>query len=126
MSSSAMAGAPRTILVVDDDEEILLIASTYLIDMGYVVLQAMNGNDGLRILAERHDIDLLFTDIVMPGGIDGFELARRAVEKRPALRVLYTSGYIGKPSEAKLQHGRLLPKPWRAELLRVELERAFE
>ena len=121
-----MPGASRTILVVDDDEEVLLVASNYLLDMGYVVLQAMNGKDGLRIVEERPDIDLLFTDIIMPGGIDGFELARRAVEKRPSLRVLYTSGYTKELTGAKVQHGRFLPKPWKAELLRAELERLLK
>ena len=121
-----MASTPRTILIVDDDVDVLLMTGSYLSDLGYSVIQATNGQDGLRLLEEQPDIDLLFTDVVMPGGIDGYELAHRAVEKRPKLRVIYTSGFVSPPRGVeRVSHGRLLPKPWRIESLKGELDRAF-
>jgi CheY-like chemotaxis protein len=85
---------PSTILVVDDDEDVLLIASSYLRDQGYTILEATNGAQGLSILRDTKDVDLLFTDIAMPGGMNGFDLAHRAKQFRPDLRVLYTSGFV--------------------------------
>ena len=124
--TDAMPVEQKTILVVDDDEDILLMARTYLEEEGYNVLQASSGADGLSILKSKEPVDLLFTDIVMPGGMDGFELVQRAKQVRPALRVLYTSGYFHeKPERPKGMEGDLLPKPWRLSHLREAVKRAF-
>jgi DNA-binding NtrC family response regulator len=121
-----MAEAQRTILVVDDDEDILFTARTHLEDQGYEVLQATSGAAGLELLKSDAKIDLLFTDIVMPGGIDGFELVRQAKQLRPKLRVLYTSGFFKEmPAAAKDTHGELLTKPWRLSHLDDAVKRAF-
>jgi CheY-like chemotaxis protein len=121
-----MPDAARTILVVDDELEVLLLACDQLGALGYTVLKANNGRDGLRLLEERPDIGLLFTDVMMPGGMNGFELAHRAVEKRPGLRVLYTSGFTGgMPNDNWVRHGPLLPKPWRLRSLITVLDQAF-
>ena len=72
-----MSPAQRTILVVDDDEDVLALARTFLEDRGYNVLHAPNASEGLRIL-QGSKVDLLFTYIVMPGEMDGFELAEQA------------------------------------------------
>ncbi|HEX9462868.1 MAG TPA: response regulator [Alphaproteobacteria bacterium] len=121
-----MTERQRTILVVDDDEDVLFTARTYLEDQGYEVLQATNGAAGLELLKGDTKIDLLFTDIVMPGGMDGFELVRQAKQVRPKLRVLYTSGFFKEmPAVGREMHGELLPKPWRFSHLDEAVKRAF-
>jgi len=126
MWTSAMPAEQKTILVVDDDEDILLMARTYLEEEGYNVLQASSGAAGLNILQSDKPVDLLFTDIVMPGGMDGFELVQRAKEVRPALRVLYTSGFFKEmPDHPTGMDGDLLPKPWRLSHLQEAVKRAF-
>ena len=62
-------------------------------DIGCHVLEASDGPAALELLRGHPEVDLLFTDVVMPGGMTGFELGQRAREERPALKVLYTSGY---------------------------------
>jgi CheY-like chemotaxis protein len=126
MAWSRMPESRRTILVVDDDEDVLEMATAYLEQQGYRVLHASNGTDGLRILQGDATIDLLFTDIVMPGGMDGFELAHQAKQVRPQLRVLYTSGFFKEmPRKDVHVEGDLLPKPWRLAHLEEAVKRAF-
>ncbi len=104
------------VLLVEDDELVRSHAEMLLQGFGYRVLTAAGGQQALDIVRQRQDIDLLFTDVVMPGGMDGPELARRALELRPELCVLYTSGYT---ENAIVHHGRLdagvhlLQKPYR-------------
>ena len=121
-----MSGTRHTILVVDDDEDVLALARTYLEDQGYKVLHASNGAEGLRIL-EAADVDLLFTDIVMPGEMDGFELAERARQSRPRLRVLYTSGFFKERPRRRetAPDGAMLPKPWPLAQLKEAVKRAI-
>jgi len=100
-----------TILLVEDDEGVRQTANTLLEARGYHVICEADGPSAIRRLAEREDIELLFTDMIMPGGINGNELAKRALEMRPDLRILLTSGY---PGDAFLD-GRqfaFLPKPY--------------
>lgn len=98
-------GSPRTrlstgsetILVVEDDLEVAEIVLSMLQGAGYRTLAANSGADALSILDTDDDIDLLFTDLVMPGGISGIELARTARERRPGIKVLLASGYTAAP-----------------------------
>ena len=117
-----MANQPITILIVDDEPDVLDLAKTCLLDQGYQVLTAGNGAGALRLLEGRSDVALLFTDIVMPGSIDGFELADRAKRMHPGLRVLYTSGFL---KDEGVWHGSLLPKPWRLSHLQDAVGRAL-
>ncbi len=121
-----MQNQPATILVVDDQPEIVELASAILESAGYRVLTASNGLGGLAAL-ERNDVDLLFTDIVMPGGISGFELAQKARELRPGLNVVYMSGYLTSTphSSDDFRAARLLPKPWRASDLTAVIQRSL-
>lgn len=113
-------GGSELILLVEDEELVRRYAHDQLINLGYRVLVATNGSMALDLVRQRDDIDLLFTDVVMPGGLTGRELADQAQQIRPGLKVLYTSGYT---QNAIVHHGRLDPgvqllsKPYsRAEL----------
>ncbi len=86
-----------TILIVDDDPAILEYAGGVLEECGYAVLTALNAATALVMLRNNERIDLLFTDVVMPGA-DGIELARRAGEEIPGLKVLFTTGYSTDPA----------------------------
>ena len=82
-----------TILVVEDDVRVRRVSTRRLKEMGYAVIEADSGAAALEVLARGEPIDLLFTDVVMPGGMTGLELARQARSLRPGLKVLFTSGY---------------------------------
>jgi CheY-like chemotaxis protein len=87
------ATAGETILVVEDDVRVRRVSMRRLKEMGYVVIEAESGSAALEVLARGEPIDLLFTDVVMPGGMTGLELARQARSLRPGLKILFTSGY---------------------------------
>lgn len=108
--------APKTILVVDDDPDVRDYASQVLEDYGYTVLTATDGAAALVVLADNEQIDVLFTDILMPG-LDGVETARRARQQMPGLRVLFASGYAGALTPAS----HLLKKPYRPQQLAGEI-----
>jgi signal transduction histidine kinase/CheY-like chemotaxis protein/HAMP domain-containing protein len=81
------------ILVVEDDEQVLEITSAMLIELGYQVLRARNGASAIRMLESATEVDLLLSDVVMPHGMSGVELAREAKRLRDGIKVLLTSGY---------------------------------
>jgi CheY-like chemotaxis protein len=119
---------PRaTVLVVDDDPEVLAIAVATVSALGYAAIPAHSGQEALSILQRELAVDLLFTDITMPAGMNGWELGRQSRHLRPGLRVIYTTGYTRTMPEVDGPGcGPLLPKPWRpsqlATLLRAVLE----
>ena len=94
----------ETILVVEDDETLREYTVEILTDLGYQVLAAANGASALDIMRRGHKIDLLFTDVVMPGGMNGRQLADEAVKRQPDLKVLFSTGYT---VNAIVHHGRL-------------------
>jgi CheY-like chemotaxis protein len=95
----------QTILVVEDEEGVRKLARKILERQGYTVLIAANVTDALRVFEENPAIDLLLTDVVMPGA-SGPELTRQLIEQRPALKVIYMSGYT---EDAIVKHGVLEP-----------------
>jgi CheY-like chemotaxis protein len=112
----------ETVLVVEDDPFVRSFAVTCLTRLGYSVIEAGDGPDALKLIEGGAEPDLLFTDIVMPGGLNGWDLAQRARAIRPQMQVLFTSGY---PLETLIERGRLGPdeailnKPYRrADLAR--------
>jgi PAS domain S-box-containing protein len=113
--SKPHAAKGQTVLVVDDEVDLLEVAVAYLEDMGYRVLQATDGAQALEVLAREPEIDLLMTDVIMPGGMNGIELARRVRAQTPQVKIMYSSGF---PSEALAQRsgtkvdGPLLYKPF--------------
>jgi signal transduction histidine kinase/DNA-binding response OmpR family regulator len=116
----AIRGGDETILVVEDDDEVRETAVALLTDLGYKVLRSSDAASGLAVVESGVEIDLLFTDVVMPGPIRSPELARRARDLKPNLPVLFTSGYT---QNAIIHGGRLdpgvelLPKPYTREAL---------
>jgi PAS domain S-box-containing protein len=112
----------ETILIVDDREDVAELARTILRDFGYTTLTASNAREALEILDSSERIDLLFTDLIMPGGMNGVLLAREARRRQPKLKVLLATGY----AEASLERTDiggsefdLLNKPYRrTELVR--------
>jgi len=118
---------PATILVVEDEELVRDFTVELLSDCGYVVLAAANGREALDLLDREKKIDLLFTDIVMPGDLDGFALAREAKRRRPLLPILYTSGYTNRFSAGDMGEtfGPIVAKPYRPDQLSLEIRRAL-
>ena len=120
----AVAGARvDTVLIVEDEPDVLDAAGQLFRSIGYEVVTATNGVDAMAMLERRTDIDVLFTDVVMPKGMNGIQLARSARELRPDLKVILASGY---PLPAlREQYGRIddfafVNKPYRlAELAKV-------
>ena len=86
-------GSLETLLVVEDDADVRELAVNMLQSLGYVAVEAIDAESALAALDRRPEIVLLFTDVVLPGGTNGAELARQARKRRPDLKVLYTSGY---------------------------------
>lgn len=89
----------ETILIVDDEKALVDVAVQYLQDLGYKTVTADNSEQALEVLKGDTDIDLLFTDVIMPGAMDGYELAMTAHKAYPSLKVLITSGFTRKQDE---------------------------
>jgi len=118
--NSPVAGGNETILVAEDDEAVRETVVSMLSDLGYRVLKAKDAESALAIIDSGVSIDLLFSDVVMPGKLKGAELGRKARERLPDLAVLFTSGY----TENSIVHGGrlddgvdLLSKPYTREVL---------
>jgi len=119
-----MSRAATTILLVEDDREIREIAHTILAGEGYRMIEAATGDDAHRLLLTHPDlqVDVLFTDVVMPGRLDGIDLADAARSLHPRIHVLYATGFAGlvRPGRDKELRGPVLRKPYRpAELRRA-------
>ncbi|MDZ7827670.1 MAG: response regulator [Gammaproteobacteria bacterium] len=113
--SRSLEGGSEQVLVVEDDPMVRKYLVAQLEGLGYRVHHAETGSRARELLELHDDIALLLTDVVLPGGMNGRELARLALERRPGLRVLFSSGYT---ENAIVHQGRLdagvelLPKPY--------------
>jgi signal transduction histidine kinase/DNA-binding response OmpR family regulator len=119
-ANDPVTGGTETILVVEDDPDVRATAVDMLTQLGYQVLKAVDAQSALSVLESGVHVDLLFSDVVMPGPMRTVELARRAKEMLPALEVLFTSGY----TENAIVHGgrldpgvALISKPYRRDAL---------
>ena len=127
---SPVAGGNETIMVVEDDIMVRNSVVRQLQSLGYKTITAADGNAALAHLDDGTPFDLLLTDVIMPGGINGRQLADAVVARRPSVKVLFTSGYT---ENAIVHHGRLdagvmlLPKPYRrfdlGRMVRAALDR---
>jgi PAS domain S-box-containing protein len=96
----------ETVLVVEDDDDVRSYSTDSLRDLGYSVIEAPNGRAALQLLESHHEIAVLFTDVGLPGGMNGRQLADEARKRRPDLKVLFTTGYA---RNAIVHDGRLDP-----------------
>jgi two-component system, cell cycle sensor histidine kinase and response regulator CckA len=120
-----MASA-RTLLIVEDDPMVREVTALTLETEGYAILVAGDGKEALEILAQNPSVDLLLTDVIMPG-MSGFVLAEHAKRLRPSLPVLYVSGYAdeGMKNDSGVGLDEIIRKPFRAPQLTAEIERAL-
>jgi CheY-like chemotaxis protein len=122
-------GQGQTIVVVEDDEDVRHYVVMLLVGLGYRTLEAGDGDAALELLADIPSHSLLFTDVVLPGGMNGLELAREARRRQPDLRILFTSGYEmdvmgdgGKPGETF----EIIRKPFKKAELAQKLRAVLE
>ncbi|UTP40361.1 response regulator [Phenylobacterium sp. LH3H17] len=120
-ATPVVVGGTERILVVEDDPHVLALTEESLRTLGYAVITADSANAALGILQQKVKLDLLFSDVVMPGGMTGFQLAQRARQLRPQLKVLLTSGYVGDAAKAWGDSFPLLDKPYEAPALAARL-----
>jgi len=108
-----------TILIVDDEVAILELETIFLAELGYNVIPTNSPDEALAIVATDGTIDLVLTDLVMLGDMDGWMLSERIHELRPSMKVAFTTGYVNPVAMAKLTRSGLhvLNKPWRPEQL---------
>ena len=117
-----------TVLVVEDVEGLRDLTRRLLQRQGYTVLAAANADDALRLFEQHASIDVLLTDVVLPGA-SGPELTRQLIERRPGLKVIYMSGY---PEDAIVEHGvfnpgiAFLTKPFTDEMLRRKIREVLD
>jgi signal transduction histidine kinase len=119
----------ETILVVEDDEDVRSVAVSMLTKLGYCVLQAESGREALEILKrENRSIDLLFTDIVMPGGMNGIDLVVQMREYYPQIKALFTSGYTENaiPNYNFCAGEELISKPYRRDVLATRIRKVLD
>jgi PAS domain S-box-containing protein len=128
MPTAAIHGGHETILVVEDDRLVRDYVLAQLHSLGYATLDAANAAEALGIVEADHPFDLLFTDVIMPGTMNGRQLATEIQKVRPGLKVLFTSGYT---ENAIIHHGRLdtgvalLAKPYRKSELAGMIRKAL-
>jgi CheY-like chemotaxis protein len=122
------AGAGETVLVVDDEPTVRLLIADVLADLGYAAIEAADGAAGLKVLQSDARVDLLITDVGLPGGMNGRQLADAARVTRAGLRVLFITGYA---ENAILNHGHLEPgmqvltKPFAIDTLAARIREAI-
>jgi len=127
-NAEGVEGGHETILVVEDDDLVRSFVVGQIKSLGYATLAAINAAEALAVIESPREIDLLFTDMIMPGSMNGRQLADAALQRRAALKVLFTSGYS---QETIIHHGHLdegvllLAKPYRtsdlARMIRAAL-----
>jgi PAS domain S-box-containing protein len=118
--------AGKTVLLVEDDEGMRQVTESLLTELGCSVVTADDGPEALRLLEHAPQVDLLLTDMVMPGGMSGVELAQTARQTRPDLKVLFSTGYAGEPlDEAANQGWSVLRKTYQAEELSQAVKQAL-
>jgi PAS domain S-box-containing protein len=126
---SGLSGGQELILVVDDNEAMRKVVTLQLTSLGYRTLEAGTGNGALAVLDEQPNVKLLFSDVVMPGGMSGFDLAREVRGRYPNLRILLTSGYTAMAAAKGVQRAddlELLTKPYRKRDLAEKLRQLLD
>lgn len=121
------SGSGETILIVEDSKDLRQLAATIVSSLGYNVLEASDGASALAVLDDEASVDLLFTDVVLPHGMNGVKLASAASARRPDIKILYTSGYTANVIDGVLDADiELIAKPYRRSELARRLRLALE
>ena len=108
-----MPDSPVYVLVVEDDFLSRLHAVNLVEDAGYIAVEASNADEAITILEARKDIRIVFTDIDMPGSMDGLKLAHAIRERWPPIELILTSGHFDLRDDEIPERGRFFPKPYR-------------
>jgi signal transduction histidine kinase/ActR/RegA family two-component response regulator len=127
LDESPSDGNGETILVVEDEPEVLTLACRFLTELGYRVVTAPNGASALEAASREEEIDLVLTDVVMPGGMSGLDLAAAIRSRRPGTRVVFVSGYADKElSEAHADAAeQIITKPYDRRVLAKAVRQAL-
>jgi CheY-like chemotaxis protein len=121
-----LKGGAERILLVEDDPTVLALTLDMLTGLGYQATTATHAAEALKVIHSDAPIDLLFTDVVMPGGVSGVELARTARQVRPGLPVLLTSGFMGEGAVLETAEFPLLDKPYETAALAAKLRKILD
>lgn len=117
------AHGDATVLLVEDEEDVRMVAAAHLNELGYRVLEAGDGRAALQVLREAEHVDLLVSDVGLPGGLNGRQLAEMAREHRPRLPVLLITGFAGTALEERIAPGMaILHKPFALDTLASEIQ----
>ncbi len=123
-ASASDASAPPLVLVVEDDELIRLNAVDLIECAGFNVVEARDADEAIRILLARADVAVVFTDVDMPGSMDGLKLAAAVRKRWPPIEIIITSGKVNPSPQSLPARSQFLPKPYNGERL-VDTIRAF-
>ncbi len=108
----------KVALIVDDEVFARLMITQILMEDDYCVLEASNAAEALDVLDRNDDVQLLITDISMPGDLDGLALAKNVLSQHPHIATVLTSGFSAPAADEVLERARFLPKPYTAQALR--------
>jgi CheY-like chemotaxis protein len=114
--------APPKVLVVEDEMMLRMRAVDIVEDAGFIPIEAVNADEALAILESRSDIDLLFTDIQMPGSMDGLKLAHAVHERWPSIKIILVSGKLTPTDAEKPIHSRFFGKPLEVKQMIAEMQ----
>jgi signal transduction histidine kinase len=127
-AGGSLQGNDEVVLVVEDNEDVRSVTARQLGILGYRVIEAETAPEAMRVIDGDARVDVMFTDVVMPGGVSGFDLAEHARARRPDLGILFTSGFteVSLRNNAALeQSAGLLSKPYRLEALARKIREAL-
>ena len=113
---------PPIVLVVEDEMVLRMRAVDIVEDAGFIPIEAVSADEAMAILEARDDISLLFTDIQMPGSMDGLKLAHAAHRRWPHIKIVLVSGQIAVTDEDKPDDSRFFPKPLEIQQMVLELQ----
>ncbi|NQU57588.1 MAG: PAS domain S-box protein [Rhodospirillales bacterium] len=133
-ANAPLPGGSDTILIVDDEEHLMDVATQHLENLGYKIFKAANSVQALEILERENKIDLMFSDVVMPDSLNGYQLAANAVNQHPELKVLLTSGYTALDDNKKgcskelseRLNADLLGKPYTEKELALRIRKVLD
>ncbi len=126
-ADTPLPGRGEVVLIVEDDPAVRRMTGVRLTALGYLVLEVGTADEAISVIREGSPIDLVFSDMMMPGTLTGLDLARALKTERPDLPILLTTGYAGEMTDAELVDGfPLIRKPYRQEDLAQAIEKVFE